>query len=131
MLARELMSPSVQTVYSLQKYLTDLVFFHVFPFACHFLKFCFRQSLPNQLVIRLQSTFFIMENHAKTVVKRSIMLVGDAPSESKMTMITLHAPLEFQNQATVTRVHVLKPRGMDFCLNFNFITGLLPKVCKV
>lgn len=88
----------------------------------------FLQNLPNQLVLRLGSTFLVLENEDRITVSRSIIIVGDAATENHVSMIAISNPIEFTSQATLSRVHILKPRGMDFSVYFNYENGLVGKV---
>lgn len=90
--------------------------------------FCLLQNLPHQLVVRLTGIFYVLERPSKIVVKRSVMILGEASTDTKMSMIVLSSPIEFQNQTSISRVHVLKPKGVEFCLHFNFVEGAISKV---
>lgn len=83
------------------------------------------------MVLRLCSTFFVLDSQEKIVVTRSMIVVGDAPTENHMAMIALTQPIEFMSQTTLSRVHVLKPKGLDFSLVFSYAHGLVGKVIQI
>jgi len=70
----------------------------------------------------------VLENKQALVVSRSVILVGNAPTENRMSMLTLAFPIEFKSQTTLSRVHVLKKRSLDFSVIFNYTHGLVGKV---